>query len=332
MRKRATSRDVARLAGVSQASVSLALSGKAGVSDATRRRVEEVAAELNYRPNLAARSMRTNRTGRLVVVLPVATAMNPMPLLEGAITTAEQAGYSVELVSLPGGPKAREERVHELIDAGQHEGILSFTRLGSAPATGETSPAILSLTEFDDSMRASGELTDASPIDGLMDGLAQLGHRRFLHIAGASSYPTAVARADAYLAAIGRLGAQSLGVVGDSWDPQSGYDAIAALDDDAPLAVIAANDMLATGAIRAAAARGWSIPGDMSITGWDDADSSAFLRPSLTSVVQERELLGGYSMQRLIAMLQGGPEPTHPDGFQHIVWRESTAPPAPSRA
>ena len=328
MEKRPTSHDVAHLAGVSQSTVSFVFTGRAGISEATRERVLRAASELNYRPNLAARSMRTQRTGRLAVVVPI-TTMNPLTLLSGAIAAARDEGYVVEVVSLPDDAAERVERLGEVVDSGQYEGVLGFTPLPFTDTTGG-GPIVLSVGEFDDAMHMTGEFTDSRPIAEMIERLAAQGHRRFLHLAGAEDFPSARARRDAYLATIDRLGRESLGVIDGDWSGNAGEDAIDALPDDTPpLAVIAANDVIATGAIRAATRRGWRLPQEVAVTGWDDHHQSAFLVPSLTSVVQDRERLGAYSMQRLIAAVRGSQPPQKPDGLLTIVWRESTESPQP---
>ncbi|WP_314094008.1 LacI family DNA-binding transcriptional regulator [Microbacterium foliorum] len=326
MEKRPTSHDVAHLAGVSQSTVSFVFTGRAGISEATRDKVLRAAAELHYRPNLAARSMRTQRTGRLAVVVPIAT-MNPLTLLSGAISAARDAGYAVEVVSLPDDAEEREGRLSELVDSGQYEGVLAFTPLPFTDTTGG-GPIVLSVGEFDDAMHMTGEFTDSRPIAEMIERLATQGHRRFIHLAGAPDFPSARARRDAYLETIDRLGLESLGVTAGDWSGEAGEEAIDALPDDAPpLAVIAANDVIATGAIRAATRRGWRLPHEVAVTGWDDHHQSAFLVPSLTSVAQDRERLGAYSMHRLVAAVRRGEPPVKPDGLLTIVWRESTESP-----
>lgn len=326
MEKRPTSHDVAHLAGVSQSTVSFVFTGRTGISEATRQRVLRAATELNYRPNLAARSMRTQRTGRLAVVVPIAT-MNPLTLLSGAVSAARDEGYVVEVVSLPEPIEARADRLSEVVDSGQYEGVLSFTPLPETDTTA-TATVVLSVGEFDEAMHMTGEFTDSRPIVEMIEHLATLGHRRFLHLAGDEDFPSARARRAAYLDTVGRLGLDSLGVAEGDWSGTAGETAIAALPDDAPpLAVIAANDVIAAGAIRAATRRGWRLPDDVAVTGWDDLHQSAFLVPSLTSVAQDRERLGAYSMQRLIAAVRGGDEPERPTDLLTVVWRESTESP-----
>lgn len=327
MNQRPTSRDVARLAGVSQSTVSFVFTGREGISLATRERVLRAASELNYRPNLAARAMRTQRTGRLAVVIPVG-ALSPFSLLRGATSAAEDAGYVVEVVSLPDDPVDRTLRLAELIDGRQHEGFLSFTPLAAPHVEGEGAPVVLSVSEFDDMMHVTGELSDAQPIVEMMQRLVELGHRRFLHVTGPLDFPAAVARRDAYLATVERLGLDSIGVIEGDWSGRAGKEAVRIQPDGAPpFALIAPNDYVAAGAIREATLRGWSLPGDMSVTGWDDVGMSGLLVPSLTSVSQDRERLGEHSMRRLIAALRSETPPERPTDLSRVVWRESTAAP-----
>lgn len=120
-----TSHDVARAAGVSQSTVSYALSGKGTIAPRTREHVLAVAASMGYRPNLAARSMRTQRSGRLAVVTGV-TVDNRLRMLTGAAEVAAEAGYALDTHSVDGTAEARTERVVDLARSGQVEGVLTF--------------------------------------------------------------------------------------------------------------------------------------------------------------------------------------------------------------
>lgn len=319
--ERTTSRDVARLAGVSQSTVSYVLTGKGSISPQTRARVLAAADELRYRPNLAARSMRTRRTGRVAVVLSIRDH-NPVHLLAGAGAVAEAAGLAMEVHGVDGPTSAR---VHELAASGQFEGVLSFAPV-LQPETADV--PVVSSVHFDDEMHAAGELADASAVVAFVERLAGLGHTRFLHVAGPSHYASARARAAAYTATVSRLGLESLGVVGGSWTGAAGLDAIRALPADAPpLAVVAANDLVAVGVLRGVAERGWTVPGDVSVTGWDDYDVAELLTPSLTTVATDRTEAGRRAMRRLVAALRGTPVPDDETPLNRVVWRESTGAP-----
>lgn len=323
--RRPTIMEVARLAGVSHQTVSryLRFDGE-GLKPRTRESVEAAISQLNYRPNLLARSMRTRVTGRVAVVMP-ALAFNPARMLSGATRTAHDAGYQVEVISPEGGAAARAARILELSDARQVDGILSLSPV-SISADDLTSDSVLVVSaDFDDEMRGVGELADASPVREFIERLAELGHRRFFHVAGSLQFASARARATTFVETIEQLGLHSTGVYDGDWSGQSGVDAIGTIrSGQEPTAIIAANDLVATGALRGARQHGWDVPGTVSITGWDNVPESEFLVPSLTTVDVNLERLGSNAMARLIARLRDEKPAVDEGPLNRIIWREST--------
>ena len=93
-----------------------------------------------------------------------------------------------------------------------------------------------------------------------------------------------------------------------------------------PTAIIAANDLVATGVLRAARKRGWDVPGAVSVTGWDNAAGSEFLLPSLTTVDVNLERVGSNAMARLIARLSDEAVALDARPINRVIWRESTGP------
>ena len=329
MSRTPTSRDVAKAARVSQATVSYVLAGKGAISPETRARVLRAAEEINYRPNLAARSMRTRRSGRLALVVPI-LFYNPNRLLASAAEVAEAAGYTLEIHNIPGSGDEQRVRIESLIANGQFEGILVLAQLGASELPqGDATTVTMALSEFDDHLHGVGELADASPIWSFVEHLAGLGFRRFLHVAGDPTFASARARRRTYLEAVEQLGLQSVGVFDGDWSGRSGEAAIHRLPNDTPpLAVIASNDICAAGVIRAAFARGWTVPDQVAVTGWDNVEMSELLRPSLTTVNIDFGELGRRSMTRLLSLLRDEDAPSPNTRLQQIVWRESTAVPA----
>lgn len=324
--RRATIVEVARAAGVSHQTVSRYFRDIDGLKPDTRARIEAAVQALNYRPNLVARSMRTRRTGRLAIVIP-ALAYNPARMLGGASNAAHEAGFVVEVLSVDGGAETRTQRMIELADSGQVEGILSLAPI--LPSSERRLPdgaAIVISPDFDDEMRGVGELADGSPVTEMIEHLAGLGHRRFLHIAGAASFASARSRVRCYLDAIDRLGLESAGVYEGDWSARSGLNAVRGLENGPtrPTAIIAANDVVAAGAIRAALDRGWRVPADLSVTGWDDNPVGQYLSPALTTVDVDLESLGRNAMIRLIAAVRGHEAEVPAGGLHRVIWREST--------
>ncbi|MDA2804050.1 LacI family DNA-binding transcriptional regulator [Nocardiopsis suaedae] len=327
--RRPTMKEVARAAGVSHQTVSRYLRFEgAGLKEATRERVAAAVEELGYRPDPIARSMRTRRTGRLAVLLPGVGASGPGRTLVGAVAAARAAGYAAEVLSVGGGARERAERLAELAGSGQVEGVLSLapTALGAAPPPPGEAAVVVS-ADYDDRMRGIGAPADGAPVADLVAGLAAGGHRRFLHVAGDQGFASARGRRRAYLEIVERLGLESHGVADGDWSAESGRAAVRDLPEGSGVtAVIAGNDVVAAGAVRGALERGWSVPGDISVTGWDDDPVAAYLSPALTTVAVDLERVGARAMERLIAAVHGreAEEPCEP--LTRVVWRESTGP------
>ena len=323
--RRPTIIEVARLAEVSHQTVSRYFRAPDGLKPATKARVQAAVEQLNYRPNLVARSMRTRRTGRLAVVVPT-LAYSPARMLAGASSAAHKAGYAVEVLALEGGAAERTERVAELADSGQVDGIVSFAPvLSSLELQTSSGTLIIASADFDDEMRGIGELADAAALVEVIEGLARLGHQRFLHVTGDLQFASARARRDTYVATLERLGLESWGIVEGDWSAEAGMAAVRALPPrGGPTAVIAANDLVAAGVIRAALDRGLRVPADLSVSGWDDQPLGRLLSPALTTVEIDLEGLGSRAMTRLICALRGEGEPGEPRQLHRVIWREST--------
>ena len=323
--RRPTINDVAQLAGVSHQTVSRYLRFNGGLKLDTKARVEAAIEELGYRPNLLARSMRTRRSGRLAVLMPT-MAFNPSRMLAGAAAAAHAAGYVVDVISAEGGAEARSARVLELVATGQVEGILSLAPLVSSERTRlQQSTTVVVSADFDDEMRGIGALANGAPVRELIEGLAELGHEQFFHVAGDQEFASARARRQTYLDTVAELGLRSVGVYDGDWSGTSGVEAVHSLSERGrPTAVIAANDLVAAGVIRGAIERGWTVPGDLSVTGWDNELIGQFVTPSLTTVDVDLEGLGHSAMTKLMARLSDTGPPTEGEYLFKLVWREST--------
>jgi DNA-binding LacI/PurR family transcriptional regulator len=327
----ATIHEVARLAGVSHTTVSRYLQDKDSLKPKTRIKVEFAVKTLDYRPNLVARSMRTRRTNRLAIVLASGPAF-PGRQLAAASEIANRAGYQVEIVSVEGGPRARADRIDDLVRSGQVDGILAISSIGRKRKSQNV--PIVEIDSYDEQLHVVGELADASAVREIIEHLSSLGHRTFLHVAGEQKFTSARNRRSVYLETIERLDLRSAGVIDGDWSGRSGFDAIVNLPaDSAVTAVVAANDMIALGVIRGALSRGWNVPGDLSVFGWNDDDFGKYTTPSLSTVAVDFEAKGLDAMNRLLAEIRGEPVP-EPSGrtVNRVIYRESTAPPPSARA
>lgn len=326
MTKRATIWEVAERAGVSHQTVSRYLRQDGGMRPATVEKVRAAIEELNYRPSRIARSMRTRRSGRIGILLPSANNKRlPIQTLMGASTAAHESGLSVEILGVPTGAD-QMERLLDLTDSGDFEGVLALASFGNDLA-GKTTTPLVTVADYDDEMRGMGAVANSAALAEVVHHLAGMGHERLLHIAGPSDFPAARNRQQTFLDTVGALGLQGT-VTPGAWSAESGYEAVGGLPETSDVtAIVAANDAVATGAIRACLERGWAVPGHMSVFGWDNNEWSQYMSPSLSTVALDAERLGREAMQRLVATI-GQTDPPEPDPtpLHRLVIRESTGP------
>jgi DNA-binding LacI/PurR family transcriptional regulator len=329
--KRPTIHQVAHRAGVSHQTVSRYLRNNGGLKPATVAKVQAAIEELDYRPNRLARSMRTRRTGRIAILLPTATRLLPLRLLGAASTTAHDAGYTVDLVGLEGAAVDRAARAQELAHSGEFEGVLALASLGGGPTSWSGAP-VVTIADYDDELRGLGALADGAACGEVVRYLSELGHRSFLHLAGRQAFASARNRRQTFVDTVAELGLRGT-VIDCDWSGQSGYDAIMSLPPDTDVtAVVAANDLMAMGAVRASLIRGWKVPADVSVFGYDDQELARFSTPSLSTVAIDRERQGREAMGRLIAAMRGTEPPGVDTSSLHtVIPRESTGP-APLRS
>jgi DNA-binding LacI/PurR family transcriptional regulator len=320
---RVTSVDVARLAGVSQSTVSLVLSGKGRgrISARTEEAVRAAAAELGYRPNVAARTLRTGVARTVGLVVPDIT--NPFfgPMLRGAQAAAMHAGYTVMLVDI-GNDRVWEAQSVEALLAGPADGLLLF-EAGLPPGAELPAIAIEMLPGELPVVRLDVE----SGTDQAVSHLFELGHRRIGHLASGFEAPTFRLR-EARLAA--RLEAAGLEPAPTARAAITFEDAAAVagpLFESGVTAVFCDDDILAGGLYLAARVRGVRIPEQLSVVGFDDLAFAVVLDPPLTTVAADAEELGAMAFHALASSLAGGAPPAEQLLPVRLVVRGSTAAP-----
>ncbi|MBR8640455.1 substrate-binding domain-containing protein [Streptomyces tuirus] len=243
-------------------------------------------------------------------MLPELSSFVPIPLLRGASAAAHEAGYMTDVVGLEGGEARRARSVVSLLEAQQTDGVLSLVPLAdmNKDPEAERRPVVV-LGEYDDNMHSQGQLADGRPAEQILRHLADQGHRRFLHVAGSQEWASARNRRSVYVAAIERLGLESFGVVDGDWSMRSGYDSARDLPADSGVtAVLAANDYVAMGVIRGFQDRGWRVPEDVSVFGWDDEEFTRYFSPSMSTVHINKEEVGRQAMLSLLALLRARPD------------------------
>ncbi|MFF4257738.1 LacI family DNA-binding transcriptional regulator [Streptomyces sp. NPDC001663] len=327
-----TMTEVARTAGVSQKTVSRVVNGEPHVSPEVRDRVLRVIQELDYRPNNAARALLLGRYRRIGVVSLGTALYGPSTLLIALERAMQKAGYSFALASTLEGHRV-SVAVEALLEQGVDGIVLSEPIDDGTPLRLSADVPVVSLGE-------GLELTDGTSAVVGADGVAaarlatehllSLGHRTVWHIPGPQNWWAARDRIRGWREALAAAGAPEppLPLEGD-WSPSSGYAAgrqLAQLSD--VTAVFAANDDMAIGVLRAFAEAGLSVPGDVSVVGYDDIPAAAYLSPPLTTVRQNFTTVAERAVDKLIAMIEGRPGGAeHTDVATELTVRGSTAPP-----
>ncbi|MTV25098.1 LacI family DNA-binding transcriptional regulator [Nitriliruptoraceae bacterium ZYF776] len=329
-RRQAVMADVAAIAGVSQMTVSRVLNDRPGVGETTRERVLAAMREVDYRPNVAARTLVTGRSRTLGVVTFDSTLYGPASTLYGIELAARHAGYYVTVSTLP----AFDDRaVVEAVDRLREQVIDGVVAI--APNDGSTTAVRDALTHELPFVAIEGgderELCVVS-IDQTTGArratrhLLSLGHETVWHIAGPGDWRVSGERTAAWRAVLEEEGREVPEPLVGDWSARSGYQhgtELATRDD--VTAVFAGNDQMALGVLRAFSEAGRPAPRHVSVVGFDDLPESGYFIPPLTTVRQNFGDVGRRSLQLLLAQLESGrPTPGRTLVEPELVLREST--------
>ncbi|MFJ1967354.1 LacI family DNA-binding transcriptional regulator [Streptomyces sp. NPDC087903] len=330
------STDVARLAGVSQKTVSRVMNSEQYVSADVRRRVMEAAEELGYRLNHAARALASGRT-RSIGVVTLGTALyGPASLLMGVERAVRDTGYALRVVNtFEGDTMGIAGAVNSLLDQGVDGIVISepideedgddlsvrvdvpFLVLGAPPPF--VAPRVV-----------TAGLVAHQLARAVTEHLLELGHTTVHHLAGPQRWYAARDRLEGWRATLAAHGRREPSVIAGDWSAASGYTAGRRLAaDDSVTAVFAANDDMAIGLIRALLEAGRRVPEDVSVVGLDDIPVAAYVSPPLTTVRQPFDATAQDGLKRLVHAIENpdaDPIPVH-DPPVNLVVRSSTAPP-----
>ncbi|MEU6125546.1 LacI family DNA-binding transcriptional regulator [Streptomyces sp. NPDC047123] len=328
---RPTSRDVARAAGVSQATVSLVLGDKwrGRVAEPTAERVRTAARELGYRPNLAARNLRLGRTRTALLVVPELTNEFFAHVYTGVARVAARHGFGVVLYPSPDGID-RPARDPFASARASLDGVLASSMASDVLAAIRGDDLPLVMLDSD----PAGSLGAATVNLDLADGMRQvtehllaLGHRDFLHLAAAVDSWTFDVRADALARALAGTDSAVRRVAAPLNVEEARVVAEAALSAPGPrpTAVVCDDDFLSAGVCKAARRLGLRVPEDVSVTGFDDLTLATAVEPELTTVRLPAERFGERGMESLVAVLEGRAPEAAPLAVELVV-RGSTGP------
>lgn len=314
--KRATLADVARLAGLSPTAASMILNGRPDtrLSQDAHDRVNAAAEALGYRPNVAARGLRTDKTLTIGFISDVvATTRFASGLIKGALAAAEAAGHVVLVLETGGDPAREAEAIAAVLDR-QVDGIIFATmrarELFVPDIPAGTAVVMLNATNpkhetsvLPDEFAGGVQAVELLVAQGHRTGIALLGQNdevekdvfRSATVARrVAGIRTAMAQHDLRFVA-----EESIWL----WEPDEGYHATKRLlaTGESIRALVCMNDRIAFGAYQALNEAGISVPGDISVVSFDNDELAAYLRPGLTTVALPHEAMGQRAVELLLA-------------------------------
>jgi LacI family transcriptional regulator len=309
-------KELAKLAGVSAGTVSNVISGSTRVGERSRQKVLEAIQILGYQPNLIARSLRTNRTHTLGIVVPDITIPFFPKIIRGAESAARERGYFLIVLDSEGNPE-READMIALLRAQRVEGVLLVT--ASSPE--QSSERLTSLTAHSPLVcldRLPIDLNvDSVCVDGCgaammaVDHLVEMGHTRIACITGPLTLQNEKERLRGYRQALQKHGLPERSSL--IWSSSFEQQEIAKtfregllLADEKPSALLATNGVTGLAALRSLYASGLSTPKDFAFVTFDEITAEDFFRPGVTSVVQPTYDMGYRAVEVLLKRVENG--------------------------
>ena len=328
--RRPTLADVAAAAGVSTALVSIVMREAPGASAETRSRVLAVAQTLGYHPDSRARLLRSGRSRLLGVVFGVQHAFHG-DLVTGLYTAAEQIGYELTLSAVT--PQRDESRAVAGLLQDRCEALILLGPQSPerelAALAGRLPVVVLSRGVRDSAVDVVRN-AEAEGVHQAVDHLVALGHHRIAHVDGGQA-PGAAERRRGYREAMRRHGlAETARIVPGGLTEEDGAAAGRALLSDPPSAVCVFNDRCATGLLDVVRRAGLTVPGDLSVVGYDDSRLARLAHVDLTTVAQDAAAMTSLAVARAADRIAGTPaRPRELIVHPRLVVRGTTGPAPP---
>ncbi|BCL83237.1 LacI family transcriptional regulator [Ktedonobacteria bacterium brp13] len=324
----ATIDDVARMAGVSPATVSRVLNKRQIVTETTRQRVLEAIAQLNYQPNSLGRNLATRRTRTFGLVIADITNPFSAEVVRGVEGVLYDQGMSLLLYDTMENSE-REAQALTLLGEGQIDGLIMCSPLLSQQKLISLIRPGLPLVFINylpiPASVGTVEIDQEAGVRAAMQHLVDLGHRQIAYIGGITDSQVYQRRLAAYRTACEEAGIEvpDHAILLATPTIQGGWQAVHQLLQDTsstpsrrPTALLAHNDLIAMGALIAAQEAGVVVPGQLSIIGYDNIPYSGLIHPALTTVQQPARMLGEQAVSLMITYLQ---KHTLPQGMPALV-------------
>lgn len=318
-------REVATAAGVSRQTVSRVLNDHPSIRPGTRERVLAAMAELNFRPNQAARMLTTARSRMIGVLAASASSLfGPASSVDAVEQAARDAGYFVTVAHAASVEPAELGAAIDHLGAQSVEGIIVIAPQRAV----QEAMAAFPLEVPSVTLHGAGIAGDNGVFVDQVEGarlatrhLIERGHTRVAHLSGPGDWSEARARREGFVAELAAAGLEPVISREGDWTAASGaeigaelltggraggvVETAANLVAGAPTAVFSSNDQMALGVLHAARQLGLRVPKDLAVVGFDDIPEAAYFAPPLTTVHQDFAELGRRCVARLVALIEG---------------------------
>ncbi|MBW8189748.1 LacI family transcriptional regulator [Neiella marina] len=304
-------RDVAKVAGVSIATVSRALSAPETVSKKSLKKVHEAIEQVQYKPNMLARNFRRHRAFTIVVLVPNMANTFFANVVRGIEDIMQQHGFGV-LLGDTRDQRKREEEYLKLVETRQADGVIQLRPYLEGDSILPKNDIIaVNAAGCENTPYPCVRIDNAGAAKTATDYLISLGHQRIGVITGLANNPHTVDRLKGYQQSLTAAGIEFCEdwVAEGEFTMWSGLNAaqhfVRLPEDERPTAILSMNDEMAIGAIKGFRTAGINIPGDLSIVGFDDIEVSRYTEPALTTIAQPAEEIGKAAANMLLKLLDG---------------------------
>lgn len=322
--------DVANLAGVSKQTVSRVSNGLTNVEEATREKVLAAMSQLGYRPNSAARALRSGRFHNIGVIMFNLSEYGNVKTLDAVASAATAAGYAITLMPVASATEKEVTGAFNRLSEQAVDGIVILIEAHMLDASDVHLPPGVPVVIVDSNADSTYTVVDADQELGARQAtehLLALGHTSVFHVAGPKESFSAGHRADSWRRTLQEHGAEVAEPLYGDWSVESGYRAGLQL---APLneitAVFCANDQMALGVLRAMHEFGRKVPESISVVGFDDTPDGAGYWPPLTTIRQDFSELGKQTLAALLHLIGGAKPGGRTIIPTQLVERSSTGP------
>ncbi|MEJ7773807.1 MAG: LacI family DNA-binding transcriptional regulator [Nocardioidaceae bacterium] len=333
---RLTINDVARAAGVSKGAVSFALNSRPGVAPDTRERILKVARDIGWTPSSRARALSVSRAlavGLVIARSPDTLGADPFfpSFIAGLESVLSERGNAL-LLQVVADHEREGPSYRRLVDEGRVDGVFVTDLFVDDPRPALLAelglPAVIIGPALGEGVWPTVGVDDAPGIMGAVDHLVALGHVTIAHVAGPRGMVHGHSRQRAWSQALLRAELVPGPCIEADFSAESGAAATRQLLDldEPPTAIVYANDLMAMAGMSLAQSRGVDVPGDLSITGYDDTEIAAHLQPSLTTVTTDVIEWGRAAATRLLELIDSQPPTDIVLQPAQLVVRNSTGP------